>query len=203
MKELKMKFQRPIYCQSNIRISEQAFFHDDKYHYIVETFLNKLFEKYILQNGRNTKRNEKVCLLADTLMHYSYLMTNGYLCMADIQGTEDAFTDVCFNTRRSDSGLADYGYKGLLSCSVYHECNNYCKLLKIDNEKEETKLSNNYLKKKSSRTSALYDVFNIDKDEEYTPFNSNFITPEVKLAMENDEKIYSSIYFGKTSNKKK
>jgi len=191
-----MKFQRPINCGSDIKISNDAFQYENKYHYIVETLLIGEFQKYILQNGKNTKRNKNICKLANTLMHYSYVMTNGYLCMADIQGTEDAFTDVCFNTRRGDSGLADAGNEGLKSCTVYHNCNDYCKLLEIDNEKNETTLSQLYLSKRN-RTSALYDVFKINKETKYIPFNSNFATDETSKIMKNDSKIYSNNYMNK------
>jgi Alpha-kinase family len=99
-----------------------------KYYY-GETLINGDYQKYNNNNGGfiNTSKYAK---LAQTLSHFSWQYTKGYMMIVDLQGVEGLLTDPqihCLDLEKF--GRGNMGYFGMLMFFSSHRCNRHCKSL--------------------------------------------------------------------------
>lgn len=131
-----LRFASPIDYSTNIKLYNNAIFHDNKYHYIVEEYISDDFNNYINQNGEII-REDDISNYLSCFMHYSYIVTNGCICICDFQGGKNLLTDFCIHSIIGNICLLDNSIKGINSCSENHICNEYCKFLNIISDKQE------------------------------------------------------------------
>jgi len=119
--------------------------------------------------------------IASALNHYSYVITGGYLCISDIQGTETKFTDICMHTKDGKSNFADLGIDGIQSCGLLHECNDYCINLNIIDKQE----NNTYKSLVSNNEIRIFlDTFGIPRIDGYIPYH-NFLATVTNMKIKN------------------
>jgi len=166
----------------------------------VEQVIDGQWKKFLHQFGRIMVDND-VGLLAACFCHFSYVWSEGKLVVADIQGSSNCFTDVAFHTLDGDSGPADFGLDGMKSCAILHQCNKFCKALKIDDDNFETILSEQTKQTRDNLTQGIPQsaVIQFRKFAEehsksapktqhgYVPFRSQMVTPGAKTWSEYHE----------------
>ena len=84
-------------------------------------------------------------MVAQSLSHYSWQYTRGYLMVVDIQGCGNVLTDPqihCLDTKRFGAG--NLGYFGMIKFFITHNCNKYCKSLGLLHPKDAPKLPDNF-----------------------------------------------------------
>lgn len=121
-----------------LRIKKPKFFQECKY-VICEQFLEGIFIKYNnnygwklpLEKGETYKRN----LLCQAFSHFSYEHSKGKLLICDLQGVGNNFTDPSIHSIEEEFGNTDVGEYGIYKFFKSHECNKYCKKMKLIEKK--------------------------------------------------------------------
>ena len=113
---------------------------DEKFPYKywwVENFIEGEYEKFNNNAGWETSSFKQTSLIAQSLSHYSWQLTNGYLMIVDLQGGTGILTDPqihCLDPKRFGKG--NLGYEGIVKFFFNHKCNFYCNKLGLINPKE-------------------------------------------------------------------
>ena len=84
-------------------------------------------------------------MMAQSLSHFSWQYTRGYLMIVDIQGCLNVLTDPqihCLDENRFGSG--NLGYYGMIKFFITHNCNKYCKELGLLHPKDHNSLPNDF-----------------------------------------------------------
>ena len=111
----------------------------------VENFIEGEYEKFNNNAGWETSSFKQTSLIAQSLSHYSWQLTNGYLMIVDLQGGTGILTDPqihCLDSKRFGKG--NLGYEGIIKFFFSHKCNFYCKRLGLINPKEANELPANF-----------------------------------------------------------
>ncbi len=127
------------------------------HHATIEEFINGDFVKYIDNNGHcvlppdsSTQDNKAMYAKAETLVHYSYALSEGKMMLIDIQGCGYALCDpeIATESLRTDDNEDDTHSSEILFCCGNlstmaiqgflneHACNKYCKMLALSEYKD-------------------------------------------------------------------
>mmetsp|Transcript_13476 Transcript_13476/g.46899 ORF Transcript_13476/g.46899 Transcript_13476/m.46899 type:complete len:346 (-) Transcript_13476:79-1116(-) len=73
-------------------------------------------------------------IIPPALSHFSWKISSGRLMLCDIQGVDCTYTDaqIHSNLTSMNFGRGDYGEVGMKKFFENHECNEICKMLKLD-----------------------------------------------------------------------
>ena len=110
-----------------------------------ENLIEGDYEKFNNNAGWQTNTFKQTSLIAQTLSHYSWQLTNGYLMIVDLQGGTGVLTDPqihCLDLKRFGKG--NLGYEGIVKFFFTHKCNFYCEKLGLINPKTHEKLPENF-----------------------------------------------------------
>lgn len=97
-----------------------------KYYY-GENFISGKYEKFNNNAGWQTQKTSKQAFIAQSLSHFSWQLTLGYMMIVDLQGVGNVLTDPqihCID--KSKFGKGNLGYEGILMFFNSHNCNEYC-----------------------------------------------------------------------------
>lgn len=76
--------------------------------------------------------------LAEAFSHFSLKETAGSMLVCDLQGVKDFFTDPQIHTEDGKGlGMGNMGQEGIDKWVQSHHCNEYCKVLKLDQRPQE------------------------------------------------------------------
>lgn len=117
-----------------------------KYYY-GENFIEGKYNKYNNNAGwaNATGKDANQSLIAQTLSHFSWQLTQGYMMIVDLQGVGNVLTDPqihCLDKKRFGKG--NLGYQGMLMFFNTHQCNEHCVSLGLLNPRLESKLPMNF-----------------------------------------------------------
>ncbi|RXW16700.1 hypothetical protein EST38_g9157 [Candolleomyces aberdarensis] len=109
--------------------------------WLVEEFLNhaRSDDSSVEHFGRHPERNDKVGMTISALCHWIYIFTCKTEVYSDIQGSymtiDGTDTLILFDpmthTLNQDSGIRDYGEKGITKFLAEHQCNYICRGLSL------------------------------------------------------------------------
>jgi hypothetical protein len=126
-------------------------------HATIEEYINGYFVKYVNNNGHcvlppeSSTQDEKVIYeKAETLVHYSYALSEGKMMLIDIQGSGYALCDpeIATESLKDDDdndnseilfccgNLSTMAIQGFLN---EHSCNKYCKMLALSDNADDSK----------------------------------------------------------------
>lgn len=94
-----------------------------------EQFIEGNYEKFNNNAGFVSDSTNIYSQLAQTLSHFSWQLSKGYLAVVDLQGNQTGIlTDPQIHCLDSESfGDGNLGYEGILRFFATHECNDYCR----------------------------------------------------------------------------
>eukprot|EP00349_Pseudokeronopsis_sp_Brazil_P011021 CAMPEP_0202978988 /NCGR_PEP_ID=MMETSP1396-20130829/85265_1 /ASSEMBLY_ACC=CAM_ASM_000872 /TAXON_ID= /ORGANISM="Pseudokeronopsis sp., Strain Brazil" /LENGTH=225 /DNA_ID=CAMNT_0049718217 /DNA_START=265 /DNA_END=939 /DNA_ORIENTATION=+ len=110
-----------------------------------ENFINGIYQKYNNNAGWASSQSSLQVKVAQTLSHFSWQLTQGYLLISDLQGVGNILTDPqihCIDQERFGSG--NLGLYGILLFFDTHICNDYCKKLSLLHPRKTNGLPENY-----------------------------------------------------------
>mmetsp|Transcript_12060 Transcript_12060/g.11932 ORF Transcript_12060/g.11932 Transcript_12060/m.11932 type:complete len:249 (+) Transcript_12060:992-1738(+) len=110
-----------------------------------ENFINGIYQKYNNNAGWASEQSSLQVKIAQTLSHFSWQLTQGYLLISDLQGVGNILTDPqihCVDQERFGSG--NLGLYGILLYFDTHICNEFCKKLNLIHPREVKKLPENF-----------------------------------------------------------
>jgi hypothetical protein len=152
-------------------------------HILVEHWLGGDYVKLINQVGKGVNEVHVNYKYAAAFVHYSFVLTNGNLLFADIQGTASQFTDMTIHTKSSEFSILDCGEDGIDSCRAYHKCNEICQLLNLGNEEKVYKLN----KEKIGTQLVLYTGLKLE-DEYEVQFHRVLLNSRIRNLMDSEHR---------------
>ncbi|KAL4477127.1 hypothetical protein ABPG72_008861 [Tetrahymena utriculariae] len=103
-------------------------------YFSVENYISGEYVKFNNNTGWTNFQFDESGLLSQTLSHFSYQKTEGYLMIVDLQGVGNMLTDPqihCLDICRFGDG--NLGYSGMFKFFLNHQCNQYCEGLNLIN----------------------------------------------------------------------
>ncbi|KAL4442370.1 hypothetical protein ABPG74_005711 [Tetrahymena malaccensis] len=106
---------------------------DNEIYCYIETYLEQ-FDKFSNNEDYQKEAKTENEQLLECLPHFSYIFTEGYLMVTDLQGNGTVLTDPCIHTNDTynrNYGSTNLGQQGIAQFFINHKCNDFCKKLKL------------------------------------------------------------------------
>jgi hypothetical protein len=113
--------------------------------YTAENYIKGEYVKYNNNAGWISQNVTDQVLLAQAFSHFSWQITQGYLCVVDLQGVGGFLTDPqihCVDSKKFGNG--NFGYIGMVKFFMSHSCNSYCKKLELIHPRTSINIDKNY-----------------------------------------------------------
>eukprot|EP00826_Nyctotherus_ovalis_P043674 TRINITY_DN4627_c0_g1_i1.p1 TRINITY_DN4627_c0_g1~~TRINITY_DN4627_c0_g1_i1.p1 ORF type:complete len:599 (-),score=174.53 TRINITY_DN4627_c0_g1_i1:179-1975(-) len=168
--------------------------------FLAQKLLDGEFLKFNNNYGWIRKGGESMFLLAQTFSHFTYELSLGTMMVVDVQGIINdkkglSITDPAVHSflHKGRFGEANHGKLGMVRFFKTHECNAYCKLLELTDQKKVDKAELSKIKEKHKGEKGLdylYKEFDIDVKvwkERIKGFNPAVAPTEAKIEEEVEE----------------